>query len=305
MVVNKEKMLNNNSSLFNWHISYTINSSPEFECKNENLGWTLIKMLAQEIYALFPKKKDNNKNPIQNILDEANKLLIGNKTIFNLIGQLKYIDPEKIQSIKERMCFWLNCFNCLIIFTFIYKKWNIIDEKDWKYFFKNVKYSIGENDYSFHDMQYIIYKKILFFPGSYKINENLKKYRVNKTEDGKVLEKKNPFLYNPFMIYAPIKGFLKPIIYDENQFEKQCNQRIKDYLFNFLFVDYQNNIILPELLNNYIPNFITKEYKKVQTFIEPPIYDFINEKKWKSTIQKYLEWKLDFDILFDNINQGS
>ena len=107
------------------------------------------------------------------------------------------------------------------------------------------------------------------------------------------------------MIYAPIKGFLKPIIYDENQFEKQCNQRIKDYLFNFLFVDYQNNIILPELLNNYIPNFITKEYKKVQTFIEPPIYDFINEKKWKSTIQKNLEWKLDFDILFDNINQGS
>ena len=193
MIYNKEKVLNNNSSLFNWHISYTINLSKEFECKNENLGWKLIKTLAQEIYTLFPKKTDNNKNTIQIILDEANKLLIENKTIFNLIGQLKYIDPEKILSIKERMCFWLNCFNFLIIFTFIYKKWNIIDEKDWKYFFKNVKYSIGDNDYSFHDMQYIIYKKILFFPGSYKINENLKKYRVNKTEDGKVLEKKKSF----------------------------------------------------------------------------------------------------------------
>ena len=300
----KEKVENNNNSEeFNCLISYAINTTPDFDCKNENMNWTIIKAVAQEINEIL-QDKDTSINTIQNILDEAHQQLISNKKIFNLIGQLRYIDPDKIQLLKERMCFWLNCFNYLMLFTFIYKKWNINNEKNWKYFFKNVKYYIGDNYYSFHDMLYIIYKKILFFPSSYKINDNLKKYRVNKTEDGKNIEKKYPLLYNPFMIYVPIKGFLKPIIYDDSQFEKQINQRIKDYFFNFLGVDYQNNILLPELIANYIPNFLTKEYKKLQAFIEPAVYEFINEKKYKSTISRNLEWKLDFEILFDNKKQG-
>ena len=77
------------------------------------------------------------------------------------------------------------------------------------------------------------------------------------------------------MIYIPIKGFLQPTIFDDGQIEKQFNQRIKDYFFNFIIVDYQKNIILPELLINYIPNFLDKEYKKFQNFIEPAVFEFI------------------------------
>ena len=152
-------------------------------------------------------------------------------------------------------------------------------------------------------MLYMLYKKILFFPSSYKNNDNLKKYRVNKAEDSKSAEKKYPLLYNPFNIYIPIKGFLRPIIFDEGQIEKQFNQRIKEYFFNFIIVDYQKNIILPELLINYIPNFLDKEYKKFQPFFENAVFEFIKEKKFKTCIQKNFEWKLDFDKLFDNINQ--
>ena len=290
------------SNEFNSLISYAINTTSEFDCNNENSDWKLIILLAKEINSIIPLKKDIYKNSIQTFLDDAHQKLMENKKIFNLIGQLKYVDPSKIKLLKERMCFWLNCFNYLILFTFFYKKWNIA-EKDWKFFFKNVKYYIGDNYYSFHDMLYMLYKKILFFPSSYKNNDNLKKYRVNKAEDSKSAEKKYPLLYNPFNIYIPIKGFLRPIIFDEGQIEKQFNQRIKEYFFNFIIVDYQKNIILPELLINYIPNFLDKEYKKFQPFFENAVFEFIKEKKFKTCIQKNFEWKLDFDKLFDNINQ--
>ena len=152
-------------------------------------------------------------------------------------------------------------------------------------------------------MQYILYKKILFFPSSYKNNDNLKIFRVNKAEDSKNIEKVYPLLYNPFIIYIPIKGFLKPIIYDENQLENQFNQRIKDYFQNFMFIDSRKNLILDELLINYNPNFVYKELKKFQPYINPTIFSFIKEKKFKSVITRNLEWKLNFDNLFENLNQ--
>ena len=279
--INDSKEISNE---FNNLISYAINTTPEFDCNNDNLDWKLIILLAKEINSIIPQRKDIYKNSIQTFLDDVHQKLMENKKIFTLIGQLRYIDPSKIKLLKERMCFWLNCFNYLMLFTFFYKKWNIT-EKDWKFFFKNVKYYIGDNYYSFHDMLYMLYKKILFFPSSYKNNDNLKKYRVNKAEDAKNIEKKYPLLYNPFMIYIPIKGFLQPTIFDDGQIEKQFNQRIKDYFFNFIIVDYQKNIILPELLINYIPNFLDKEYKKFQNFIEPAVFEFIKEKKFKACIK--------------------
>ena len=299
--INETKEISNE---FNTLISYAINTTSEFDCNNEKLDWKLIILIAKEINSIIPQKKDIYKNSSQTFLDDVHQKLMENKKIFILIGQLRYIDPSKIKLLKERMCFWLNCFNNLMLFTFFYKKWNIA-EKDWKYFFKNVKYYIGDNYYSFHDILYVIYKKVLFFPSSYKANDNLKKFRVNKAEDAKAIEKKYSLLYNPFMIYIPIKGFLQPIIFDEGQIEKQFNQRIKDYFFNFIIVDYQKNIILPELLLNYIPNFLDKEYKKFQSFIEPAVFEFIKEKKFKTCIQKNFEWKLDFDKLFHNRNQES
>ena len=306
-MVNKiEGNSNNNDKIklseYNNFYSYEINSSIEFDCKEKKSDWQVIVLLANEINLLLTKIKIPPKNNSQNILDEAHHQLIENKNIFNLVGQLKFIDLGKIKLFKERMCFWLNCFNYLLLFTFFYKKWNISTEKEWKNFFKKVNYKIGGNLYSFHDMLYILYKRILFFPSSYKIKENLKKMRVNKAEDAKTIEKNNPLLYNPFMVYVPIKDFIQPIIYDQLKLEEQSNQRIKEYLNTFISIDNKNNIIMPELLINYVPNFLDKEYKKFQSFIEPSVFEIIKNKKFKSSIQRDFEWKLDFENLFNNSN---
>ena len=278
--------------------SQVINMTPEFECEKGDYDYNIIKKIAKEISNLLPKKKENNKTNTNSILIETHCKLIENKKLINLIGQLKYIDVEKMYSLKERMCFWLNCYNYLILFTIFYKKMNLNSRNDWNSFFKTMKYDIGGNNYSFQDMQYTIYKKILFFPRIYEINDNLKKFRVHKAEDAKVLEKKYPLLYNPFQIYMPLKGFIKPIIFDENQLENQFKQRIKEYFNKFIEIN-KNIIFLPELLIEFYHDFIFKDYKKFQSLINPELYTFIKEGKYKSFSSRNIEWILNFDNLIE------
>ena len=190
-------------------------------------------------------------------------------------------------------------FNFLVLFTIFYKKWIINSKDDWKYFFKNVIYIIGGKKYSFNDMQYILFKRPLFFTSSYKENNELKKLRVDKADDYKNLEKKYPLINNPFVIYLPTKEFLKPIIFNENELEIQMNKRTELYLDKYIYVDESKNIILPELLTNYNSRFLYKEYKKYQQILKEDIYNLIKEKKYKRNVILNLEFKLDFDNLLE------
>ena len=287
---------------------YIINSQKEFEIdkneeQGEELGINLVYNLAKELSELTLIIKDIKVKSSETILEEMNKHIKDNKIIIKLVGKLKYINIKNINSVKQRMCFWINCFNFLILFTIFYKKWNINSEEDWKSFLRNVKYNIGGDIFSFNDIQYLIYQKSLFFESSdIQINDNIKNYRIHKSEDAKNIEKKIPLLYNPFMISLPIKGFNKPIIYEECQFEIQIKKTISDYFLNFLRIDYDKNIHYYELLTEYCPNFFNKELKKFQIFIIPTIYNFIKDKKYKIAIKKKFEWELDFGTFFDNFN---
>ena len=286
---------------------YIINSQKEFEINineelEKDLGINLVYNLSKELSELTLIIKDIKVKSSEIILEEMNKYIKNNKIIIKLVGKLKYINIKNINSLKQRMCFWINCFNFLILFTIFYKKWNINSDDEWKSFLRNVKYNIGGDIFSFNDIQYLIYQKVIFFESDFQINDTLKNYRINKSEDAKNIEKKFPLLYNPFMMYLPIKGFNKPIIYEEYQFEIQINKTISDYFLNFLRIDYDKNIHYYELLTEYCPNFFNKEIKKFQTFIIPTIYNFIKDKKYKTAIKKDYEWKLDFGVFLENFN---
>ena len=148
-------------------------------------------------------------------------------------------------------------------------------------------------------MQYILFKRPLFFTSSYKENYELKKLRVDKAEDAKNLEKKFPLINNPFVIYLPTREFIRPIIFQENELEFQMKRRIEEYLDKYIYIDEANNIILPELLTNYNSRFLYKEYKKYQEFLKANLYSIIKEKKYKRSVILNLEFKLDFDNLLE------
>ena len=288
---------------FNQLFSYAINSTNDFDCINKKEGHHIINSIAKEIISIFPKTSEIYQYTPQKIVENMHKEIIKNKNLFNMIGQLKYLDISKLTSVKERLCFWLNCFNFLLLFTIFYRKWNINTEKDWKYFFKNVKYDIGGVYFSFNDIMYVIYKKPLFFPSSYKTEDNLKKFRVDKTDDAKNYEKKHILLYNPFLLYLPNRRFFRPIIYEEHELDDQIENRIKFYISSFVYVDKDNNIVVPELLTNYQPNFLYRGLKKVQKYVQNYIYNYIKEKKYKSVVNMNMNWYLSFDYLLeDKIN---
>ena len=299
---NKIKTINQNKD-FNYFISYYINNEPDFNIKNVQnhvfIEENIIQNISKEILSILPYKKEVNIKINEEIITSGNKRLIQNKKLFELIGLLKIYSPEKLQTCKQRICFWVNCFNFLIIFTIFYKKWIINTKDDWKYFFQNVIYTIGGKKYTFNDMQYILFKRPLFFTSNYKSNDEIKKLRVDKADDFKNIEKKFALINSPFMIYLPTKEFLKPIIFYENGLENQINNRTSEYLNKYIYKDEANNIILPELLTDYSTRFLYKEYKKYQYLLNGNLYNLINDKKYKKNIILSLEFKLDFDNILE------
>ena len=299
---NKIKTINQNKD-FNYFISYYINNEPDFNIKNVQnhvfIEENIIQNISKEILSILPYKKEVNIKINEEIIISGNKRLIQNKKLFELIGLLKIYSPEKLQTCKQRICFWVNCFNFLIIFTIFYKKWIINTKDDWKYFFQNVIYTIGGKKYTFNDMQYILFKRPLFFTSNYKSNDEIKKLRVDKADDFKNIEKKFALINSPFMIYLPTKEFLKPIIFYENELENQINNRTSEYLNKYIYKDEANNIILPELLTDYSTRFLYKEYKKYQYLLNGNLYNLINDKKYKKNIILSLEFKLDFDNILE------
>ena len=300
--LNKIKSINQNKD-FNYFISYYINNEPDFNLKNVQnhvfIEENIIQNISKEILSILPYKKEVNIKINEEIIISGNKRLIQNKKLFELIGLLKIYSPEKLQTCKQRICFWVNCFNFLIIFTIFYKKWIINTKDDWKYFFQNVIYTIGGKKYTFNDMQYILFKRPLFFTSNYKSNDEIKKLRVDKADDFKNIEKKFALINSPFMIYLPTKEFLKPIIFYENELENQINNRTSEYLNKYIYKDEANNIILPELLTDYSTRFLYKEYKKYQYLLNGNLYNLINDKKYKKNIILSLEFKLDFDNILE------
>ena len=158
--------------LFNISQEYIINESSDFNPSCEPGSIHILYELCALISAFFPSLEHIKK--IDEILDISNKF-VNTITFKELIGELRIIDLNELTNDNSKICFWLNCFNYLLLYTIFYKKWKISGEKSWKYFLQNVKYNIGGNAYSFNDMQYIIFGKLYFFPSGYKPPDVVKK----------------------------------------------------------------------------------------------------------------------------------
>lgn len=183
-----------------------------------------------------------------NLLSEE----ISNGVIQELVGELAEIDLSSIYHTGDKIAFWLNCYNYLLLFTLFYKKWIINKDSDWKLFFKNIHYIIGKREVSFIDMQYIILGKVLFFEGTLKPSESIKELCIVKIDNWRLLG---------LLFYSPTGITLSPKVYKAIDFEE--GQMVIDnfnaYLKNFLKLETKQKIIhIPELLTFIDINWIEK-----------------------------------------------
>ena len=288
-IINEE-----NQSQFIHSKEYIINNSSDFDPYCEPGSTHILHELCVLISTCLPNKEDIQNKNIEQILEETN-IKLNTQTFRELIGELRIIDLSQLSNNKSKICFWLNCFNFLLLYTIFYKKWNISDEKSWKSFFKNVKYNISGNYFSFNDMQYIIFQKIYFFSSNYKPADFVKE---NMIDNNKI----KSFNNNPFALYLPTKELFNPIIYEENKIEKSLKIRKINYINSFLQID-NNKVNITELFLTYEPNFFNnKVLNKYKDIIIRSIYDFILKKKYSDINTKSLKWEMNFDYLYEEIN---
>ena len=120
---------------FNLNTQYVINSGAKFNSsKNNNIDLSIINKIGELLTKAFPNENDLKEKNAEIILKEVNEKIKDNTKLIELLGQLKYLDLNLIDSKIKCLSFWLNCFNYLLLFTIFYRKWNLNKKKNGNHF---------------------------------------------------------------------------------------------------------------------------------------------------------------------------
>ena len=267
--------------------------------KEEKDPLLIINEIGELINQEIINEEINNFNIIgknsNEILEEMHLIFIKHEKLKELISDLKYINLNSINTKKRCFIFWLNCFNFLIIYIIFIEKLNLNEEKSWKQFFNTLYLNIGGKIFSFNDIQYILFKKPNFLSSTYKPNDFIKKLNIDKIKGELKLEEKDKII--PFILYLPIKGFLKPILFNEKNIEIDINKRMKEYFDKYIVFDKNNYLWYNDLILKFYSNIFGKEINKYEKFFKPELFKVIKNRKYKQTNPKKLEWQLNFDNL--------
>ena len=308
-ISNKGILINNPSSSYSCsHLEdnkcnkiIVINNHPLFKpsCKPNSIH--ILNDFCSLLISCFPTKEEIKKKSIREILNET-YIKVNTEPIRELLSELKIIKLSSLTDQRERLCFWLNCFNFLVLHAIFYLKLNIIKKEIWKNFFCNIKYNIGEYNFSFNDMLYIIFQNNYFFPEEkYSPRDYVKKNIVNIN---KIKFAPNFIIpsISPFLLYLPTKEFFKPTIYDleENDFESNIMKKTLNYFICFLKWDKNTETIcFSQLLYNFEPNFNGKGIKKFKYCLDENIYDIIKKRKYQKLSIIPMKWEMSFDYLLE------
>ena len=271
-----------------------INNAPLFKTKIRPKSKNILAEFCSLFMNCFPSKDDIKTKNIHQILNEVNSR-INNQSLRELLGELCNLRLSLLTQEKEKLCFWLNCFNFLSLFAIFYLKLNLTQKEIWQNFFKNTKYDIGGLHFSFEDMLYIIFHKNIFYQNDkYIPRDYVQKYAIDLSKDDTFKE-----VINPLLLFLPNKEFFSPIIYDENNIESDIEKRYSNYYFCFIRWDENNEIIyLNQLILLFEPDFF-KKIKEYESFIDRSIYKVIKHKKYKKKVIIPFKWEMSFDYLLE------
>jgi hypothetical protein len=123
---------------------------------------SLIEDISLKIFSLISKNALNKYKP--ELLNTKLYLDLMNtkefKSIQKSIGELQSIDINSLLNYNQNtaLCFWINAFNFLTIFTIIYKKEILMNNYEWYRFLKGSNYNLGGFEFSLYEIEYCIIK---------------------------------------------------------------------------------------------------------------------------------------------------
>ena len=275
-----------------------VNGGETFTPFVEPLSWNIIRELSQLIELSLPDAVCTQTKAAELLLEETHDKMTSSAVI-ELVSELKKIKLQTLTKSKHRVVFWVNCFNYLLLFSIFYHKWHLHNETEWRYFFANVHFNIGGYDFSFNDMQYILFDKILFFNNSYRPSNHVKEMTVSTAMRA---EKESKRKYEAidisyFCLYLPTKELPGPKIITKEECDCQMLYCSTNYFNGFLYVDSFDNLLIPELVLMVEPQFLGKNLEKYKGCLGSDIYELIENKAYKETIKTKISWELNFEYL--------
>ena len=274
-----------------------INSKPLFKSKINPKSSNILNEFCSVLMNCFPSKEDIQTKNNHQILNEVhNKSNI--QSIRELLGELSNFKLSLLANDKEKICFWLNCFNFLSLYAIFYLKLNITEKEIWNNFFSNIKFNIGGFNFSLEDMSYILFQKNVFIPNKeYLPRDYVKKSVIDLSKLKNILNKVNPYL-----LFLPNKEFFSPVIYDEHTLENDIEKRCVNYFLCNLNLDENNETLtLNELMLIFEPDFLGKGLKKYKDFIDNNLYKKIKNKKYSKKVIRPMKWQMSFDYLLEDV----
>jgi hypothetical protein len=176
--------------------------------------------------------------------------------IKSTVAYLQKINLSKIYSNSCRVCFWLNIFNFLTIFTLIYKKEVLGNYYEWYRFLKNSYFNIGGFELSLYEIQNCIITQ-----GKYSLSmygERVKFPDGDSKNDLCLDLSKEPELQK-YLIYGitfPTKSSPSLRVYFPSTISNQLKLNATEYLAKNINVDLDYNIIsFSELISWSDPKF--------------------------------------------------
>ena len=265
----------------------------------EPLSWNIIRELSQLIELSLPDITCTQTKTTELLLEETHDKMTSSAVI-ELVSELKKIKLQTLTKSKQRIVFWVNCFNYLLLFSIFYNKWYLHNETEWRYFFTNVHFNIGGYEFSFNDMQYILFDKILFFNNSYRPSSYVKEMTVSmavKAEKESKSKKNECIDISYFCLYLPTKELPGPKIITEEECDCQMLYCSTNYFNGFLYVDAFYNLRIPELVLMVEPQFLGKNLERYKGCLGSDIYELIENKAYKECIKTKISWELNFEYL--------
>ena len=272
-----------------------INQNFHSSVKPEN-PLNMIFLFCISMQSVFPSDDDINSKSVQQIIDDVKVDSGGFK---EFLAELKNIELTQLKKPLDQFCFWLNCFNFLLLFAVFYLKTYNLGKELWDNFFKNIQYNIGGENYSLEDMIYILFKKKIFFQNSkYTPKNYVNKNSIDLTKEKNISQ--DIFLFLPLLLYIPTKEFFKPVIYVKGDFQAQILAKLTNTILTLILWNEQSKTLsLSGLILAFDQNFLRKGYSKYKEYIKRDIYYIIKGKKYKKMAIKQINWELSFDNLLE------
>ena len=208
--------------------------------------------------------------------------------IKDLILTLRNISIEALsKKVINYYCFWLNIYNFLIIFSYIYKCEGFSNSYEWNRFMKNSYFTIGNIEISLLEIETIILREK-------SISEKIYGYKKydSQLELPKIQKFDNIINFGISMLSSSSPSIR---IYFPTNFMESLKLNATEFFWRSIKIDLDNNeLTIPEYITWIEPDFITN-LDKYKDYLQEDYWKFIDENKnnLKVKVEKY-NWKISF-----------